>query len=48
MVRSSELSLPPASAGFLLGLLFVREGGGGGVFFQNAEVSLNYVVLHSR
>jgi hypothetical protein len=47
MVRSSELSLPPASPGFLLGLFFDPEGGGG-VFFQNVKVSLNYIVLHSR
>jgi hypothetical protein len=36
--------LPPASAGFLLGLLFDPEDGGD-MFFQNVGLYQNYTVL---
>jgi hypothetical protein len=47
MLYSSELSLPPASAGFLHALLFDPEGGDD-VCLWNVEFSLNYTKFQSR
>jgi hypothetical protein len=43
----SKLSLPPAYAGFLLGLLFDREDGGE-ISLRNVELSRNDTVLQPR
>jgi hypothetical protein len=39
-----RFSLPPASAGFLLGLLFGHDDGGG-MFLQNDGLSPDYMAL---
>jgi hypothetical protein len=45
--RSAELSLPPVSAGFLLGLLFDLEDGGK-MFMRNVGFSPNYGAMQPR
>jgi hypothetical protein len=42
-----ELSLPPASAGLLLGLLFGPEDGGD-MYLRNILLSSNYMALRPR
>jgi hypothetical protein len=45
--RNERISLPPASFGYLLGLLFEPEAGGE-IFLRNVEVSPNYTALQHR
>jgi hypothetical protein len=46
VLRISELSLLPASPGYLLGLFFASEDAGN-IFLQNNGLPPNYTVLHS-